>query len=235
MKMLVIGFGEVGQAVYKVLADKYEVKHIDVGEKFDELFDVIHVTFPYSKDFEKQVTAYTIQYLADDGLVIVHSTVPVGTCGRIGAVHSPIRGVHPNLEQGVRVFVKTFGGFRADEAAEIFKACGVKTACTPSSDDTEAAKLWCTTAYFVSLIVEKEMFAYCKEKNLDFDFVYRRWTEDYNKGYTELGMGHVQRPVLNHVPGGIGGHCLIPNAKLLKNWLGKLLLLRNSHFKRTGS
>ena len=186
----------------------------------------MHVAIPFSPTFVVDVKRYMGKYLRTDGLVIVHSTVPVGTTMQLGggSVHSPIRGVHPNLEAGVRTFAKYFGGPRAQEAADIFVAAGIETRAVPLAETTEAAKLWCTTAYGLQILIEKAIHAYCEEHELDFEVVYAFWTQSYNEGYVALGMSHVQRPVLKHVPGRIGGHCVIPNARLLKHWLGDLLV-----------
>ena len=58
----------------------------------------------------------------------------------------------------------------------------------------------------------------CDKEGVNFDMI-ADWTQSYNTGYTQLGMKNVCRPVLYRIPDGkkIGGHCVIPNAKLLKD------------------
>ena len=49
--------------------------------------------------------------------------------------------------------------------------------------------------------------------------IYKRWQEDYNAGYIKLGKPNVVRPVLTRIPNKekiIGGHCVLPNASILK-------------------
>ena len=54
----------------------------------------------------------------------------------------------------------------------------------------------------------------CDEYNLDFMEVMTKYNNTYNEGYTKLGKPNVVRPVL-YPTDKIGGHCVIPNAKLL--------------------
>lgn len=223
MKQLVIGLGEVGKALFEVLEGA--VCGIDKDDVYQDVrFDVIHVCIPYSPKFHQTVKDYVHDYLAPDGLVIIHSTVPVGESRSHGAVHSPIRGVHPRLAQGIRTFVKFFGGSRAGEAAEIFQRLGIECRTTSKSETTEALKLWDTTYYGWCIVFEKAVKAYCEKHALDFDVVYRQANLTYNNGYAWLGRCDVWRPVLNHVDGPIGGHCVIPNARLLGGSIANMVL-----------
>src|SRR5574343_123027 len=121
MTHLVIGNGKVGQAIAGILKSAV----IDKGGWSGVKRPILHICFPYSRKFVRQVRKYIAQYNPD--LIIIHSTVKVGTSEKIGAVYSPIRLVHPNLIEGIRTFVKYFGGDGADEATKIFKDLGIKT------------------------------------------------------------------------------------------------------------
>lgn len=211
MRHLILGYGEVGKSLHKVLGEAMYVTR-NKGTWDGELVDVLHVCIPYSKDFDAVVRICC----ASAYLTIIHSSVPVGTCDALGVVHSPICGVHPHLEKGIRTFVKYFGGKRAKKAAKIFSDLGIKTKTFPDARTTEAMKLWSTTQYGRLIMLEKEIYAWCQKNNLNFDDVYTRSNKDYNEGYIKLGMPHVVRPYLKHVEGPIGGHCVIPNAKLLQ-------------------
>ncbi len=209
-KSLVVGYGEVGKAIHKIVGGQYTslTKSTWDGQEID----VVHICIPYSSTFN-----YDVKFYSDfSDLTIVHSSVPVGTCDKLGVVHSPIRGVHPHLEKGIRTFVKYFGGKDAKKAAKIFKDLGIKTKVYKDAKTTEAGKLWDTTAYGRIIMLEKEIHAWCKKNDIDFTAVYTDFTKTYNEGYTQLGMTHVVRPVLKHVEGPIGGHCVTSNAKLLK-------------------
>lgn len=216
LTQLVIGLGEVGEAMTAVLGCLGRDVHWPDGSA-----DVLHICFPWSDLFVSQVEAYQELYEAD--LVVVHSTIPIGTCDSHGWVHSPVRGRHPDLEAGIRTFVKFFGGNRAAEAAAIFQALGVKTIVTPKAAETEAAKLWELVQFGIQVKVEQAIWDHCTELGIDPDLVYRQFAQTYNAGYRELVASHLTRPVLVHVPGPIGGHCVRQNAALLDHPLARLV------------
>ena len=202
-KSLIIGSGEVGQALYKVIGGDT----IPSGQ-----YDIIHICFPYSDDFISEVKRY--QKLYKTKYTVIHSTVPVGTTKRCKAHHSPIRGVHPHLEEGIRTFIKYLAPAN-QELKEYFEKAGIKIKLIDKSENTEALKLWSTTQYGRFIELEKEIHKYCEERGLDFNIIYTEANKTYNEGYEKLGMEYVRRPVLKHIEGSIGGHCILPNYKLL--------------------
>lgn len=222
MVHLIIGYGEVGQSLGKVIGKHYwydKKLGTNVGPKTfltETGPAIIHICIPYvgdGKEFKKIVKDCVD---AKWTLVIVHSSTPVGLCDALGVVHSPICGVHPHLTEGIRTFVKYFGGKGAKRASKIFSDLGLKTKCYKEARTTEAMKLWSTTQYGRLIMLEKEIYEWCKKNKLPFEEVYTRSNKDYNEGYTKLGMPQVVRPYLKHVHGPIGGHCVLPNLKLLK-------------------
>src|SRR5207248_2966594 len=64
-----------------------------------------------------------------------------------------------------------------------------------------------------------EMKKLCENTNINFDEAVTDFNTTYNQGYVKLGKKNVVRPVLSAPKGAIGGHCVIPNAKLLKKYL----------------
>jgi len=209
---LVVGAGEVGRAVHAVLSRVAQADLRDV-EPVELAADVLHVCFPWSDTFVDEVRRYRREHMTD--LVVVHSTVPVGTCDPQGWVHSPVRGRHPHLAEGLLTFVKHFGGQRADEAAKLFEAAGCDVAVHGRAAETEAGKLWELCTYGLSIALEKAILAYCAERGLDFGVVYTAFRQAYNDGYVAMGHPEFVQPVLRHVPGGVGGHCIIPSMSLL--------------------
>lgn len=240
MKHLVIGLGEVGSAVREILqCDGYDKN----GGALNGPYDFIHICMPWSDEFVAEVKRYTAGGIAkhkklgaaDDSIVIVHSTVPLGTCDEYGWVHSPIRGVHPNIVEGIKTFVKYFGGKRAIEASTPWAALGINVKTTQKAADTEALKLWDTTQYGIMIMLEKEIKSYCDRHELDFDVVYTDANYTYGIGYEALNRPEVVRPYLKHVDGPIGGHCVIPNAEIIGGQedindipLVELLLMENA-------
>lgn len=221
--------GQIGTAIKKVLEDKHPVDGIGPNDEVDKKYDFIHICFPFEDqtEFVNEVKRYQNLYLKEDGVTVVHSTVAVGTCQEVGAVHSPVRGVHPDLEEGVRTFVKYFGGLEADLAAKPFEECGVEVYMYPRSRDVEALKLWSTTYYGWNIMFNKAVHEYCKENQLDPKLVYIHANATYNHGYHKLGRGEVLRPVLKYMQGKIGGHCVIPNCSLLEGDIANFILEKN--------
>lgn len=229
-KHLIIGNGEVGSAIFKVLKPRYDVFLRDKNNEISGRFDVVHICYPFVKNFIEITRNYIKKYRP--GLVIVHSTVPVGVTRKISptAVHSPIRGVHPNLEKGIKTFVKYFGGKKSNDAEKIFKNIGIKTACFKKPETTELLKILDTTYYGWNIIFAKETKRICDKLGLDFNEVYTIANQDYNDGYKKLGKSNVVRPVLKPVSGKIGGHCVVQNCDLFDDWLTKTIKERNKKY-----
>ncbi|MBI2113287.1 MAG: hypothetical protein HYT50_01790 [Candidatus Wildermuthbacteria bacterium] len=218
-KVGILGHGEVGQAIAKFFASP-RIKDLSRKDDFSGI-DVLHVCIPWSNNFVDIVQKEIREY--QPVLVIVHSTVIPGTTKKVGsiAVHSPVRGTHPNLYEGVRTFVKYIG---ADDQAlgrlaqEHLESVGMKTKLFTSSLATEVGKLLDTTYYGLCIAFHGEMKKLCDKLGVDFNDAVVDFNKTYNEGYGKLGMGHVARPVLYAPEGPIGGHCIIPNAELLSEF-----------------
>jgi hypothetical protein len=206
---LVIGLGQIGTAIKEILQCDGQDKEI----LFSGHYDVLHICIPALKNFVEVVEMYRELYTPN--LIIVHSTVPIGTCKQLGAVHSPCRGIHPNLKEGIMTFVKYFGGEKAEEASQIFTEKGIKVKCIKDSNTVEALKLWDTTQYGWNIMLEKEIYKYCQENGLDFDLIYTDANKTYNEGYEELGHPEYKKYILKQVDGTVGGHCVLQNLPLL--------------------
>ncbi len=229
-KHLIIGAGEVGQSLFNVLKPHYNVFLRDKNDNLTGNFDVIHVCYSNIKDFIKITNIYIKKYKPN--LVIIHSTIPVGITKKIlkTAVHSPIRGLHPNLEKGIKTFVKYFGGPKAKEAAKIFSDIGIKTKIFKNPETTELLKILDTAYYGWNIIFAKEVKRICDKLKLDFDEIYTISNRDYNKGYIKLGKSNVVRPVLKAMPGKIGGHCVVQNCEMLESWITKIIKERSKRY-----
>lgn len=221
---IVIGMGEIGKPIYNILSEFYYVDRFDATEGSilnpDLKYDVIHICFGHKEnekeDFISWVKEYQQKFLKEGGLTIIHSTVAVGVTKELDAVHSPIRGQHHSMEKSVRTFVKFFGGARASEASEYFRRIGIKVLITERSYETEAMKLFDTEYYRVCVEFAKRVAEYCEAHSLNYSTVYRLANITYNEGYQKLGFPEYTRPVLEPIQGEIGGHCLVPNSKLIK-------------------
>jgi hypothetical protein len=209
---LVVGAGQAGTAVHQVLSRAHDAAIRDV-DPVEVHAEVLHICFPWSDLFVWQVRGYQRQHTAD--LVVVHSTVPVGTCDPEGWVHSPVRGRHPDLADSLLTFTKHFGGGRADQAAKVFEVAGCDVRIHPRAAETEAGKLWELVQFGLQVRIEQQIHDWCTGHGIDPDVVYRDFAVTYNDGYRRLSLAQFVRPVLEHVPGPIGGHCVRQCAVLL--------------------
>ncbi len=226
MRHLVIGMGEVGTALYQVLLSKHDVIGIDKEEEPVLEFDFVHICFPHFKGFIREVKRYKKQYLKKGGVCVIHSTVPVGTSRRCEAVHSPIRGIHPNLKESILTFTKYFGGEGAQEVAWEFGNAGVNCKTFNSPEETEAMKLWDLAGYWMNILFQKDVKRYCDKHGLDFHNCYTEPNLSYNAGYEKLGFPQFKKYVLKDMPGPTGGHCIRQNVPHLKSKLAKFLIKR---------
>jgi hypothetical protein len=134
------------------------------------------------------------------------------------AVHSPVRGVHPHLFEGIQTFVKYIGADSEESgklAQEHLGGLGIQTELLSSSVVTEIGKLLDTTYYGLCIAWHGEMKEICEQLGVNFDEAVSNFNKTYNEGYQKLGMANVVRPVLYPPEGVIGGTCVIPNAKIL--------------------
>lgn len=211
MKHLIIGMGEVGTALAQILNCHIVGNHT---EKYMDDVDILHICFPYSDEFKSEVKRYQSKY--QPKYTIIHSTVPVGTSRELNSIHSPIRGIHPNLEKGIRTFVKFLGGMGVSIVADEFRRVGLKVMLFDDQETTEALKLFDTEYYRTCIEYAHRVKNYCDKANLNYSDVYRIANITYNEGYKELGHPEFVRPVLEPIMKEIGGHCVLPNKELIK-------------------
>jgi len=233
-KIGILGYGEVGQAIGKFYRRPL-VRDRDRNDFIGKKIDILHICIPDSDSFEKIVAENIKSTRAK--LVIIHSTVAVGKTKKLfkkfgNAVHSPIRGIHPHLYQGVKIFVKYVGADNrrlGDKAAKHLRSIGIKNVevFVPSAS-TELAKLLDTTYYGLCIAYHAYANKLCRRVGADFDAVMTSFNNSYNIGYKKLGKKNVIRPVL-YAPAGnkITGHCVVQNAEILERIFGRDELLKS--------
>jgi len=222
-KIGILGFGEVGQAIAKFYKNPL-IKDLERNTNLAGV-DVLHICIPWSDNFfdiaEKEIQK------SKPGLVIIHSTVAPGTTKKLAdklngmVVHSPIRGVHPNLYEGIKIFVKYIGAEndKASKTAEKhFKNLGIKTKTFFPSVTTELGKILDTTYYGVVIAWHGEMKEICDQFGVDFEKSVTDFNETYNEGYAKLGKKNVIRPVFYPPQFGKPKHCIVPNASILDKY-----------------
>lgn len=228
MNSVVIGMGEIGKALTNILSKNYSVYTYDAQDKdsFVDFYlrvpkiEVLHVCFPYSERFIGQVREY--QKFINPKFTVIHSTVPTKTCEKLKAIHSPVIGIHPHLEQSILTFTKYLGGEQASEAADYFRKAGIKVYITDKSETTELMKLLCTMRLTLDAEYHKMVKRECLARDIPFELL-THWTNNYSDGYTKLGYPEYVRSNLIPVMKKVGGHCCLPNLNLIDNEFSKFL------------
>lgn len=235
----IVGFGEIGSSLAKVYEnanvgylphDPYKGVTNDVSQ-----CDYINIAIPFfgPEKFKESLKELNLKPTA---VVIVHSTMRLGTINELQSMYpdaifvsSPVRGVHPRLTEGLYTFEKFVGfsdkyldnGEARTKVLSHMESIGLKPVPC-KADEAELAKVVSTTLYGLNIAAAEDVARMCDSYGLDFDVVYTRWQIGYNEGYTKLGKPNVCRPVLSRIPASengqkiIGGHCVLPNAVILK-------------------
>ena len=228
-KVLIIGLGEVGHSLYDLFREngKFDVYGYDVDEQKANTLtgktqlvkdvDVMHACYPCPN--QEWFVQTTLDYISEvkPKLTIINSTVPPGTTEKIVqrknslVAYSPIRGMHKSLDtmkRDILFWTKYVGGI-TEEAATLarkhFEKLGLKVKVLKGPVETELAKVFETTYRAWMIVCFQEMHRIARHFNANFgevvDFLADTHRVDLNK------------PL--HFPDVIGGHCLIPNTKLL--------------------
>ena len=213
MKTLIIGAGEIGSSLYSIFSKNYECNIVDKKPTLKTDYEIIHICFPYSDLFVKQVQDYKIKY--NPKYVVIHSTVPIGTSRELEAIHSPVVGIHPDLSKSLKVFTKFLGGYKAGEVANYFRRCGIRVHLEDKQETTELLKIQSTTFYSLMIEFCKDMKRQCDYFNVPYSS-FLLWNDNYNKGYEKLGYPEFKKPLLQPIMGKQGGHCTLPNLQLIE-------------------
>ena len=217
MKHCVIGYkGEVGSAVYRFLKERGETVYgLEKKDRIPDFAEFIHVCIPYSNDFVKIIKSYAKKI--DHKYIVINSSVPVGTTAKLGkrAVHSPIEGRHPDLFRSYTTFTRLVSGSKAAEVADFFSKKGLKTETFPNTKTTELGKILSTTRYGLNLLFADMEAEICKKYRVNYSETIIEYQRMYNNGYLAMNEARFVQQMLTPPGGKIGGHCVVPNAKLL--------------------
>ena len=211
--VLVMGLGEVGRPLLELVGDRYDAIGIDVEEvDFTGKCEVMHICYPFEiDDFVGQTARYIDRYRPQ--LTIVNTTVAPGTtrdiyqATHVDIAHSPVRGKHAKMKEELLHYVKFVGGMDdsiSQKAADHFRSLGIKTWALSSPEATELAKLTETTYFALLVAWAQEVERYCDDLGLEY--------EEIVSFYEEIDY----LPPVRYFSGVIGGHCLMPNIRILK-------------------
>jgi len=213
--VIVLGQGEIGRPLLKILSQSYEcigvdIEPVDIGRPCS----VLHICYPYQiEDFVGATVAYIEKY--QPSLTIVNSTVPPGTtrqiqecAGSSAVVYSPVRGKHARMEEDLLRYKKFVGGFRSHDkrlAIEHFAKAGFATDAFRTPEIGELSKLLETTWLGVLIGCTQEVERLAARHEASF--------EEVNSFIREIDF------LPSHIfPGVIGGHCVMPNILLLREY-----------------
>jgi UDP-N-acetyl-D-mannosaminuronate dehydrogenase len=212
-RTLVVGLGEVGGALAAVLDRKETVLRHDLDRvKIEEPIGTMHLCIPFQSPHQFETVALGYISRFKPALTIINSTVIPGTTrsvaekSRSAVAYSPVRGKHVKMEQDLLHYVKFVAAPERNVAASAeahFQAAGMKTRRMTEVESLELAKLAETTYFGVCIAFAQEM---------------NRYAERVGGDYSE-SIGFFEEvdflPRQRYFPGFIGGHCVIPNIKLL--------------------
>lgn len=231
--VVVVGLGEVGKPLSKLLEMYYNVTEVDQApvDAPEGGVDVLHICYPFEiPDFVETSVQYIARY--NPALTIINSTVGVGTTRtvaertRAAIVHSPVRGKHARMFEEMLSYTKFIGGITPEvsqSADDHFRSLGLKTRILASSEATELAKLTETTYFGVLIAWAQELERYCDLSGQNY--------EEIISFYEEIKY----LPPVKFFPGIIGGHCVIPNIEILRRFRSSrfLDLLQYSNQEKT--
>lgn len=216
MKVLVIGAGQIGDAIRHIIAQTNHEVHIrDIADYPLSNVDVLHICYPDSRTFVKDTKAYIATY--QPKMTIIHSSVSVGTTQKCGTkvVHVPVRGRHPNLAEQIPAFPLFVGGFDKQlnaEAVAYLEGCNLVACDVGDPMGTELVKLLSNIHMGLEIAWRQEVKRLLEYFAIN-PLVYERWEDSYNEGYRMTGDEQLTRPRLKPDP--IGGHCILECTKIL--------------------
>ena len=220
-KVVVVGLGEVGKPLFELVSQRHDAVGVDIAPVGPiEDVEILHVCYPFQiKDFIAETARY-IDFFRP-AVTIVNSTVAVGTTRAIAektgaaVVNSPVRGKHARMLEEIRLYTKFVGAMdppAGQRAAKHFESVGLKTKLLSSPEATELAKLTETTYFGLMIAWAQELERYCDQAGQDYD--------EITSFYEEIKFF----PPVKYFPGIIGGHCVMPNIKILSKWDHSVIL-----------
>lgn len=209
MKVLIIGNGQIGQAIKNILSPFHDVHIRDLKDYPLTGVDYLHICYPDSQSFVNDTKKYVEEY--HPRLTLIHSSIGIGKTHDLGegVVHCPIRGRHPHLTDQIPAFPIFVGGENKEnvkEAAEYLAGCNLVCKMVYDSMATEACKILSNVHMGLEIAWRQEVGRIFEYLGLD-QRVYEEWEDSYNEGYRITNNEQLTRPRLRTDP--IGGHCIL--------------------------
>ena len=226
MTDIILGMGEVGETLFDLLeerkcncvgidADSSKCNNYSENDKIKDP-EYLHVCLPGELTDFIDITVNWINKIEGLKAVLIHSTVKPGTTkniqnnSKIPVLFSPVRGVHRRFLDDIKKYTKFISSddkqidpkIKTDLEKRFEKIDWMSTTKT-----AELAKILVDTTYYGWLINYAQITKMiCEKEGIDFDEMWKFADEIHEN----LG----NRPKM--YPGIIGGHCVIPNLKLVE-------------------
>ena len=231
---ILIGLGEIGRPLFNLITKTDNGKAIGVDIQPVKIVDpigIMHICIPFQLEqgFVATVAAYAKNYKPK--IIVVNSTVTPGTteaiemASSISVVYSPVRGKHTRMESELLNYTKFIAGTNqkaVQTVDEHFKKIGMKTKIISNPRTLELSKLLETTYFGLLVSWAQEMDRFAKQVGGEYS--------EITPFFEEISY----LPPVMFQPGYIGGHCIMPNIKLLKSQLSSEFLetISNSNAKK---
>jgi UDP-N-acetyl-D-mannosaminuronate dehydrogenase len=244
-KDIVVGLGEIGLPILKLISKKENVVGYDVNKKLmnEKKFikfqtiktRFLHIAIPVNKNFNSNVLQLCKKF--EPECVVIHSTISPGTTERIQKkfnipiIFSATRGVHKRMLKDLQTYTKFFAisknapkkDWAVSQYRKTMKKSGIKTQQMSKPETLELAKILCDTTYLGWLINYAQLTnTIAIQHNVNYDEMWE-FSDEIHK---ILG----NRPKM--FPGFIGGHCVIPNLELIQNQTLDLIKSINQKYSK---
>lgn len=241
MKSSIIGLGEVGAGLFAILKNHYDIQWFEKNSDPCYGTEIMHVCIPWSEKFIEIVDKYVRHQ--NPTYIVVHSSVPVGTCQKlqeitcVGVFHSPIRGQHPDMTGGILNYVKYVGTDLRDtvineQVCAYFEKAGIKTKLVSGTRTTELAKLLELSRYGTYIAFAKEQESICKHFGVDYKAAVTDYEETRSDGLIRLNRHELCQPLLYPFKDFVGGHCTVEDMAILLEQYDTPLLRKSYEIDR---
>ena len=225
---IVAGLGEIGLPILKLLSKTTIVVGYDINPQLMNLKELekfensgkkfLHICIPFNQNFQKNVMFLFKKFNPE--IIVIHSTISPYTTKKlqkkipIPIIYSATRGVHKRMLGDLKKYTKFYAleknapkiKWASLEYSKLLKKGNVKTKKMTDPITLELAKIVVDTTYYGWLINYAQLSnMIAKKYGVDYDEMWE-FSDEIHKF---LG----NRPKM--FPGFIGGHCVIPNLKLM--------------------
>ena len=237
MKSSIIGLGEVGAGLFAILKNHYEIQWFEKHSDPHYGTEIMHICLPWGDEFHATVEQYVA--VQQPTFLVVHSSVPVGTCEKLSkstgvtVFHSPIRGQHPDMTGGILNYVKYIGSDLLDtvineQVCAYFEKAGIKTKLLGGTKTTELAKLLELCRYGTYIAFAKEQEQICKHFGVDYAKCVTQYEATRSEGLTRINRSDLCQPILYPFKDYVGGHCTVEDMEILLEQI-ETPLLKQAH------